>query len=279
MVGCMQNTQEEQSVLEPTVDDLHLLIEKNTLNFRSVLTLDHHRMAQTEGAYTPPAIASIFIVDHKDFYKVLEVNQELAMDLPFKILAYNNQEQEGPFWTYTSAEFLSTRHGVDLNSLRFFSKTIETATNKLPKSQLITGYEEPLTKGYGIVSITSDYDYEETVARFRQMILSNQDARWFGEIDFQKEAKNFSVDISPTFLAFFGAPKPGALAMHDAPRIGLDAFCQKVLIYKTKDNKVLVKFSDMAAFGNLYYGKSNMGQKVVTQRVKEGLTATLVQNK
>ena len=53
-------------------------------------------------------------------------------------------------------------------------------------------------------------------------------------------------------MVMFGAPKPGAMAMHDAPRIGLDAFCQKVLIYEDAQGEVFVCFSDMAAFGNYY---------------------------
>jgi hypothetical protein len=38
------------------------------------------------------------------------------------------------------------------------------------------------------------------------------------------------IELPPTLLLLFGAPIPGAKAMADAPTLGLDASCQKLLV-------------------------------------------------
>lgn len=60
-----------------------------------------------------------------------------------------------------------------------------------------------------------------------------------------------------------------------APRIGLDAFCQKLLIYQDDQGDVYVALSDMAAFSRLYYGTENKAQNVVTQRMTQAIKNNL----
>ena len=38
--------------------------------------------------------------------------------------------------------------------------------------------------------------------------------------------------IKPTTLILFGGPAPGAKAMNGAATLGLDAFCQKFLVWE-----------------------------------------------
>ena len=260
----------EISLNNLSVDTAHLLITKNTLNYRNIATLDHHRMAKVTGAYTPAAIASIFIKDDVEMYKPLLKNQQLAMDLPFKILSFSNQESQNAKIAYTSTTFLMKRHNLSANDLAFYDKEMKAVLVSLPSHLIVENDLSTVEKDFGVIKLESKYSFEETVSRVRKLIKMNQDARWFTEIDFQKEARNFNLDLNPTFLCFFGAPQPGALAMHDAPEIGLDAFCQKVLIYE-KEGKTYVCFSDMVAFSKLYYNRSNKGQQIVTKRMTEAL--------
>ena len=272
LISCKTEKKEIQEISsrELTLDEAHMLILKKTLNYRSIASLDHHRMAMTTGAYTPAAIASIFIKDNMEMYKPLLINQQLAMDFPFKILAFSDQDSENAKIAYTSADFLMKRHGLSASDLAFYDQEMKAVIAALPSNLIVSTDLSTETKDFGVIKMESKYSFDETVSRIRALIKMNQDARWFTEIDFQKEARNYKLDVAPTFLCLFGAPKPGALAMHDAPEIGLDAFCQKVLVYENK-GKTYVCFSDMVAFSKLYYGRSNKGQEIVTKRMTAAL--------
>ena len=128
-----------------------------------------------------------------------------------------------------------------------------------------------------MIKIQSRFDFEKTELTVRKILNApaNLDTRIFATIDFQKDAKTFGIDIRPTYLMMLGAPKPGGMAMATAPRIGLDAFCQKLLIYQDDQGDVYVALSDMAAFSRLYYGTENKAQNVVTQRMTQAIKNNL----
>ena len=67
-----------------------------------------------------------------------------------------------------------------------------------------------------------------------------------------------------------GGPAPGGKAMETTPKIGLDAFCQKLLVYEDLNGIVWIAFNDIVAFSELYYGLSTKPQNMINQR----LTAT-----
>ena len=58
--------------------------------------------------------------------------------------------------------------------------------------------------------------------------------------------------------------------MAEFPKLGLDAFCQKLLVYEAPDGSVNIAFNDIVALAELHYGSSNKPQQVVNTR----LTAT-----
>ena len=62
------------------------------------------------------------------------------------------------------------------------------------------------------------------------------------------------------------APKPGGQAMNKCPKIGLDAFCQKLLILET-DKEVFIAYNDIIAFSKLYYQKSTIPQRIINYRL------------
>ena len=72
-----------------------------------------------------------------------------------------------------------------------------------------------------------------------------------------------------------GGPGPGGKAMAQFPRLGLDAFCQKLLVYQDEDGSVKVLFNDIVALAELHYGKSNPPQKIINQRLKATFTKAI----
>lgn len=118
------------------------------------------------------------------------------------------------------------------------------------------------------MKIQSDYDFETTVENLKAIVSAQSDTRWFGEIDYQAEARSFNVDINSNILLLFGGPGPGGKAMMTTPKIGLDAFCQKLLVYEEDNGEVWVAFNDIVAFSELYYGTSTKPQQMINQRLK-----------
>ena len=100
--------------------------------------------------------------------------------------------------------------------------------------------------------------------------MAQDDTVWFGEIDFMTEASGEGVELPAATLLLFGGPKPGGIAMAKFPAIGLDAFCQKLLVYAGEDGGSVVIFNDIAAMAELHYGAISE----TASRTDERLTAT-----
>ena len=83
----------------------------------------------------------------------------------------------------------------------------------------------------GIVALDSPFDFKTIVQRLVSAIDGQDDTVWFGRVDFQERGVENGIELPPALLLLFGAPAPGAKAMAEAPTLGLDVFCQKLLIW------------------------------------------------
>lgn len=239
------------------------------INQGQLLNLDHHEMAKEEGVYTPPSIATIFS-DSEVNTKIVAQHQLAALDLPFKMLCYSEADTSDVYIAWTSGAFISKRHGLAIGLLEAYDKRMNSIVNSVKLAKPSKTNLDSVAKGFGIIEISSDFDFETTVKNLRTIVEAQSDTRWFGEVDFKADAKSYDVDIRPTTLLLFGGPAPGGKAMMTTPKIGLDAFCQKLLVYQDEIGEVKVAFSDIVAFSELYYGRSTKPQEVINQR----LTAT-----
>ena len=66
--------------------------------------------------------------------------------------------------------------------------------------------------------------------------------------------------------------------MADFPKLGLDAFCQKVLVYEDAETIVRVAFNDIVALAELHYGRSNPPQNVINTRLRETFVKAIEQS-
>ena len=63
IVSCGNKSNQDKSLVllsETAVDSLDNIIKDEIVSYKWKISLDHHRMAKEEEAYTPPAIATIF---------------------------------------------------------------------------------------------------------------------------------------------------------------------------------------------------------------------------
>jgi uncharacterized protein (DUF302 family) len=274
--GNRSNQNNSQVLLsESVVDSLDNIIKNEITSYEWKISLDHHRMAKEEEAYTPPAIASIFS-DSRINSNILENNSQLiAIDLPFKFLAFAEPDLDGGYLAYTSSDFILKRHELPDSLLSEFKSKQDEVLSNFSKATISEVDLEEVTKGYAIVKIKSDFNFQETVNKLKKTINGISGTKTFGIIDFKEDAELFDIELNPTTLIFFGAPEPGAKAMKNTPKLGLDAFCQKLLIFENQKGEVWVAFNDIEEFSRLYYDTSTIPQKMINRQLKKTITKSI----
>ena len=266
--GC-EGREPASQELYRAVDKVYADVMSGAENFEVIAEIDHSRLAMEEGEVMSPARVVIFS-DPAVNTPVLVLEPMAGLDLPFRVLAY--AEGDTPRVIHTSAEFLVHRHGLsDGPALDRYRTSLDAALAAVPKQERVVIDVSNLAAGQGIHELDSRYGFSESIARLKEAILAEGDTLWFGEIDYQAEAAALGVELPALTLLLFGAPGPGAKAMAEYPRMGLDAFCQKVLVYQQPDGKVKAYFNEMPAFAELHHGSVALPHRVINRR----MTATL----
>ncbi len=255
---------------QTAVDDSHALLESaiETAGFDIVASIDHARLAAAESVEMPPSRVLIFS-DADVSAPILRDNIRAGLDLPFRVLSYADKGSAKV--VYTGAEFLQVRHGLtNTAALEDFDDKLNEVTKNV---SAIAAPIEGLTRNYGIIELESKLSVSEAVASLTKTVRGQDDTIWFGEVRFSEAASEAGEQVPEAVLLLFGGPAPGGVAMADFPAIGLDAFCQKLLVYTGDNGGSVVIFNDIAAFAELHYGASAKPHHALNER----LTATFTQ--
>ena len=251
------------------VDELYDSVVAAAGPFKVIAEIDHSRLAAEQGETMPPARVVIFS-DPAINTAILQQDPRTGLDLPFRVLAY--ADGDAPAVVFTSADYLKRRHGLaDGTALQRYEESVHSVVKAVAGDAAAAVDVSSLGKGQGIVTLSSVHGFDETVERLKNVITAEDDTIWFGDIDYREEAAALGIDLPNLTLLLFGAPGPGAKAMAEYPRMGLDAFCQKVLVYEAPDGQVEVLFNDMPAMAELHYGDSAIPQQVIARRMKKTL--------
>jgi uncharacterized protein (DUF302 family) len=247
------------------VDEVFEAIQSAAGKYNEVVSIDHSRLAAMAGETMPPARVYIFS-DPVVNTAILREQPLAGLDLPFRILSY--AEEDEPAVLYTSAEFIEHRHGLTKSvGLRQYDDALGRVLEQLTVKRIDAVDVSRIERGYGINELPSSYGFDETVARLKEEIFAEEDTIWFGEIDYQVDAAALGVELPPLKLLLFGAPGPGAKAMSEFPRMGLDAFCQKLLVHESGDGRVTAYFNAMPAFAQMHYGEKALPHHVINRRM------------
>lgn len=265
---------ESKTILQQ-VDELDGRVKESISDYALVASLDHHRMAKESGVYTPPAIASIFSNAELNSELLVNGQQLLALDLPFKVLAFAESDTTKSQLAYTSSDFITKRHGLDPQFLKSYETKMVAVLENIGSPNLSKTNLESVGIDFGIVKIQSDFDFDSTVQKLKAIVNAQSDTKWFGEIDYKNEAKPFEKELRPTTLLLFGGPAPGGKAMMTTPKIGLDAFCQKLLVYQNEKDEVWVAYNDIIAFAELYYQSYTKPQQMINQRLMKTFSSAI----
>nr|WP_216600525.1 MULTISPECIES: DUF302 domain-containing protein [unclassified Ruegeria] len=243
----------QSSSAQSAVDENFLVLETavDEAGATPIASIDHSRLAKAEGVETPASRVLIFS-DPEINTPILKENVRAGLDLPFRVLSF---DQDGrPQIAYTDSQFLKVRHGLnDTQALNAFESKMLEVLNDLDATPAPTS---GLFADYGVIELQTLLSVPEAVERLRTAVMGQDDTVWFGEIDFATEASQLGVDLPEAVLLLFGGPAPGGVAMAGFPAIGLDAFCQKLLVYANEEGGSVVIFNDIAALAKLHYGFS-----------------------
>ena len=232
-----------------------------------VVDIDHSRLAAEKGVAMPPSRVLIASAPRLEAAMIAH-HPLLALELPLRVLAYETAEG-GAAVTYNRWEFISARHGVQGTPAlaEAYGAALDRILGHVPKAR-VRHFETDRMPTDGIVTFESAHDFDTTVERARAAIDSQGDTVWFGEVDFQAQAATFDIEVSPIRLLLFGGPEPGGKAMAEAPTLGLDAFCQKLLIWQGEDGRTRISFNDLLTLAERQGVSKNMPLRVINRRLR-----------
>lgn len=269
LLSCNSNPKNKNKGLDirSKIDKQVDLLTSSINEFNFILRIDHSRLAEEAGVYTPPSIVTLFS-NSKVNSELIRLNPMTGLDLPYKVLCYSEPDTTDAVIAYTSSTFIQKRHGLHKEDLKEFENDLKKVLSNFSESRIAPTNIEKTGLNYGIIQLTSGYDFETTIQRLKSVVNAQNDTKWFGEIDFQKDALELNINIGKTSLLLFGGPAPGGQAMFNSPRLGLDAFCQKLLVFENDNKQVIVAFNDIPAFSELYYNRSTKPQEIINNRLK-----------
>jgi uncharacterized protein (DUF302 family) len=214
------------------------------------VSVDHSRLAGESGQPFPPSQVIVFRNKQLEA-KLLSINPMIALDLPFKILAFKQDDENKNRIVWNDLDFLALRYVFNVSkALRSDFQNMITQVTSGIEAKAIYRFKQDSMPNNGIVTLTSPYDFDTSYELGKKIILANDDVTIFDTIDFQVSAKEKGVNIPRSTLIMFGAPSPGGKAMRNAPTLGVDAFPQKFLVWNDAAGKTHVSYNHLSTLAD-----------------------------
>jgi uncharacterized protein (DUF302 family) len=242
-----------------------------------VVDIDHSRLGQQAGSVMPPARVVIFSDSQLESELIMQ-NPLVAIDLPLRVLAFEEGSGQASKVIYNSFDYLVSRYQLEPGSSdelgERYNKSMSMAINGLAPTAVASFPDDAMSPD-GIITIESPYGYEETIERVNAAINAQSDTMHFGTVDFQANASALGIEIAPAYLILFGGPGPGGKAMANAPTLGLDCFCQKFLIWEDASGAIKLSFNDLLALADRQGVKKSIALRVINYRLKKTFSDAL----
>ncbi|MFM1889755.1 MAG: hypothetical protein RLZZ565_512 [Planctomycetota bacterium] len=274
--GCRSDNPEFDSESSDALFETVRLNAQGTPGLEIVAEIDHARLAAEAGAAMPPA--RVLLVSDPAIEAALLASSPLAgLDLPIRLLAYVDPSDSKARLVVNSLSSIAQRHG-----LAFDANVVEAWNDRV--ALLLAGVDPSLIDELpavapdadpAIVTLDSAYGFTETWSRLLEAITSQSDTIVFAELDLSSRARPRGVDLAPTSLILFGAPRPGGRCMANAPLLGLDGFCQKLLIWEGADGVVHASFNDLLALAARQRIEPPLALRHVNRRIRDTLETAI----
>ena len=241
----------------------------------TIAAIDHSRLGAEAGSVMPPARVLIFS-DPGLEAALVQINPLVAMDLPLRVLAYESAPGDEGRVIYNSFDNIKSRYGLaDRPELADrYEGRMAAVLEGIPGDR-VGAFQDDVMAADGIITLESPFDVPTTLERITAAIDAQDDTVWFGRVDFQARAQAQGVAIAPAYLLLFGGPGPGGKAMADAPTLGLDGFCQKLLVWQDSSGKVKVSFNDLLALAERQGVSKSVPLRVINHRLTDTFSDAL----
>ncbi|TLU64128.1 DUF302 domain-containing protein [Thalassotalea litorea] len=248
---------------------------KNHADFDFIVDIDHSRLAKKAGSIMPPAHVIIWSYPQLEA-DVIREQPLAALEFPFRALAYEQAKSQQASVITNSYQYLVNRYQLNANVDREkqYNSVVESAFSGIPAQNIETLPDE-VEAFAGITTLDSPYDFEKTKQRVMSAIKAQSDTVVFGEVNFNERARSYGVDLPPLVLVLFGGPGPGGKAMAAAPTLGLNGFCQKLLIWQGDDGKINVSFNDLLDMAKQQNAETTLPLRVVNRRLNKTFSDAL----
>ncbi|WP_281986515.1 DUF302 domain-containing protein [Aquimarina aggregata] len=227
---------ESYTALKSSIDannNINIIAEVNhTMNATSVgLTLNPTRIV----FFGNPALGT----------PLMQRNQLAGLDLPQKILVYENNLNE-VYLGFNNTAYLSARHGLDnVTTLPTIEGALTNLSTGATMGELMAPQNSMPDQGEGIVTKTSNKTFEDTYASLQMAIDANPNLRIIAEVNHEMNAMGAGMDLNPTRLIIFGNPNLGTPLMQNTQTTALD-LPQKMLVWQDDADVVHVSYNDPA---------------------------------
>jgi uncharacterized protein (DUF302 family) len=203
---------------------------KNTLKDQGmeiIGVIDHAANATKVGLELAPSQLILFR-DHQLEKKLVHRSSTVSIDLPLKILVYEDPETGSTQLIYNSTGYISDRHGIRA------------------RDQLLARLNKKLSQfgqlDHGLISIETEHSVKETVEKLMIILQDNGFSIPF-IFDYTKLS-----DRGPSQLLIFGNPSVGTRLMQNQQSIGLD-LPLKFLVWNDHEDQVHISYNDPKFLG------------------------------
>jgi uncharacterized protein (DUF302 family) len=174
----------------------------------------------------------ILFRDNRLEKRLLRRSSTVGIDLPQKILAWEDPVSGEIELLYNGAGYLSDRHDIN---------TWDPLLYRLGKKLKQFGKLEN-----GLVTINSEFSVEETVENLKEILLDNG---FFIPFTFDFTSKSYFRHYRrPAQLIVFGNPKVGTPLMQNQQSVGID-LPQKFMVWEDGEGQVHITYNDPVFLG------------------------------
>ncbi|MGB7395190.1 MAG: DUF302 domain-containing protein, partial [Pricia sp.] len=238
----MDYTQSQVSV-EDTYTALRGTLEANP-NISIVAEVDHMGNAASVDLELRPTRV-IFFGNPNLGTPLMQKNQLAGLDLPQKILVYENEEGE-VYAGFNNTTYLSTRHGLEgVETLPMIQGALTNLSTGASQDSIVAAENSTAELEEGIITKTVNGSCDEAYSRLRTAIEGNPNLRIIAELDHQANAASVDLELRPTRIIIFGNPNLGTPLMQNAQTTALD-LPQKMLVWTDADGVGHVAYNDPA---------------------------------
>ncbi len=202
---------------------------------------------------------------------LMQINQAVGIDLPQKVLFYENESGEA-YAAYNTPTYLASRHGIPADSatLPMIGTALQGLVANASGSAVVLPDSAEVPLRAGLVVTASTYDAETTYHRLREAVDAIAPLRIIAEVDHAANADRVGLELRPTKLLIFGNPNLGTPLMQVQPTVGID-LPQKMLVWQAADGQVYVAYNDPYYLAERHHLPSDQAQLVTIAEALAGL--------